>query len=57
MVERDRMREEKEKQAKLLAAANKNLDIVTFRSFNLKGKQHQMKAFWSKRLFEVMYER
>ncbi len=40
MVERDRMREEKEKQAKLLAAANKNLDIVTFRSFNLKGKQH-----------------
>ena len=56
MVERDRIRAEKEQKAKELLAANKNLEIETFRSFNLKGKQHQMKAFWSKRLFEVMYE-
>jgi hypothetical protein len=55
MVEREkeRQREALEKQQKAAAALNKSVNIQAFRSFNLKGKDHQMKQFWSKRLFEV----
>jgi hypothetical protein len=55
MVEREkeRQREAVEKQQKAAAAMNKSVNIQAFRSFNLKGKDHQMKQFWSKRLFEV----
>ena len=56
MVERERLREEKEKLQKAALTANKSVEIESFRSFNLKGKSHHMKNFWSKRLFEVMYE-
>jgi hypothetical protein len=56
MLERERQREAAEKQQKAAAAINKSVNIESFRSFNLKGKDHQMKAFWSKRLFEVMFE-
>lgn len=63
MVERERERErllrereEKEKQQKAAAVINKSVEIEGFRSFNLKGKSHNMKNFWTKRLFEVMYE-
>jgi 7-cyano-7-deazaguanine synthase in queuosine biosynthesis len=57
MVEREkeRQREALEKQQKAAAALNKSVNIQAFRSFNLKGKDHQMKQFWSKRLFEVSW--
>ena len=55
--EKERQREILEKkQREKAAAVNKSVNIEAFRSFNLKGKDHQMKAFWSKRLFEVMFE-
>lgn len=55
-LEKERQREALEKQQRAAAALNKSVNIAVFRSFNLKGKDHQMKAFWSKRLFEIMFE-
>ena len=58
MLEKERQREEKERVLKAMQqpANTKSVNIQSFRSFNLKGKDHQMKQFWSKRLYEVMYE-
>ena len=57
MMEREKLREEKEKAQKAASlSATKSVEITAFRSFNLKGKSHQMKQFWSKRLYEVMFE-
>lgn len=54
--ERERQREIVERQQRAAAQLKKSVNIEAFRSFNLKGKDHQMKQFWSKRLFEVMFE-